>query len=713
FTGGQLSSIVERFIAQYPGSAALYLAIASINCRDSQALAFNPPSLDKIHPDRLSLASVIRNVRQEEWHNAISSSRTLLNSPIPSVGREAARILSGSLLEIGDVHDAAEFIVSAVLRDENLCYQLPISATIQAITKEYRHRFVGDLSTPIIFDLLRNRPGSVESNRTYAYEDFLFAHNLERPSQLADHLEGFDPVQLTYYLRHLCTTDTMQMSIAFAGTRECEDERIKVCTLLASIDSTNTKTYEAESRAIMQSQVIRMGVSQVEENKIYVDESALRKWATMNLRESYARYQALRSANKDGERSDVMDAIRSALQAVAPTTLVLAVPENESSDLLVVMLEKLVTEFLSSAQHGLDSYLSMRVRHGSLAGTLRYPLETNGVITQREGQSNQYTANEYWLYRLPDLSSTETRAVHRALQEFSRAYDDLIDDYSSNYVQVRGEAKPQGLFDLPITEGIILYLSNNFYPDTPLDAFLDYAFAYMREAVDRCLERVREHIDTHLGTRADAVVERLEGELATVGIDRVHELDAAVHVAHTELRRTIQDIKKWFYRGERTSEGEFRFEELVRIGLMCVTRIHEDFEPRLTISWTRDDLTFKDIGLFADLFVIIFDNIRIHSGVEAPQVSVTAKLEGRILLLTVRSAVAVGHVTEAKRERVRQIRDAILAGRSHRGTRTEGGTGLKKLRNILGWQIGPSDPLEFHFDEDENEFVVKCAVVVI
>ena len=505
----------------------------------------------------------------------------------------------------------------------------------------------------------------------------------------------------------------MQMSTVYSGTSEYEDERVAVCALLSDLDPINTKIYEAESRAITQNQVIRSGVSQVEENKIYVDEAALRKWANLNLRESYIRYQALRNVAADSANAQLIEAVRVALKHVLPGSVVLELPKNEATDLLVSMLRKLITEFLNNPQHGLDCYLSMRVRHGSLAGHLRNPLEANRVITQREGESDEYKTNDYWLSRLSYLSYLGITSVDQALKRFSRTYDLLIDTYSNEFVQVKSANKPEGLFHLPLVETSVFLLADNILPDTPFDGFLDDAFRYIHDVLDLCLSSVRAHIDSYLRVEADAIFEKLEQQLAELGVDLVYELDAAVHVAHTGLRQSVEDVKLWFYRSEPEKGPEFSFEELVSIGLMCVTRIHGDFSPDLTVVSPVVRRVFQDLNFFSDILFIVFDNIRVHSGKSRPFVHVTGDVRGSDLHVIVRSEVTRERINAATRAKIKAIKETIQAGVYHRAVRSEGGTRLIKLRNILRWSPAAEDSLDFCFDEGAGEFVVHFAIPMI
>ena len=107
------------------------------------------------------------------------------------------------------------------------------------------------------------------------------------------------------------------------------------------------------------------------------------------------------------------------------------------------------------------------------------------------------------------------------------------------------------------------------------------------------------------------------------------------------------------------------------------------------------------LTFFSDIFFIVFDNIRRHSGVLGhPRVEIAVKrLENRLSVL-IHSEVAPGARTPGAEGKVERIQQLIAAGDYQRAVRLEGGTGLLKLRRIIG-----TLPLDFGFTEDAQFFV--------
>jgi hypothetical protein len=421
----------------------------------------------------LTLASLTALADKQDWHELAAPALILYNCLIePALRREAACLHAHALLNSAPLAEFVDFIVNAYLLDEALLFRFPMADCVSLMDKHYRKAQAGELSTPIALHMNCQINPDGESLRSYAYEDFLIAHGVDRPSELGQYLPRLDKAQLVYYLRHICVLDVMQMSSAFAGTQQLEDERVAICALLSQLDSENAKEYESESRAITQQQVIRRGVKQVEESKIYVDTNALGRWADKNLKESFTRYQALRNAGMEATPPDLLKSIREVLSGSVSKSSALELPKNEVTTLLVSIVKKLSIEFLSNPEHGLDCYLSMRIRHGALAGQLRASLEKQKITTQRSSGSDEYKTNSFWrsqLWALPDYAWSQ---IDSCLKEFSRQYDNLIDTYCNDYMQIYGSDKPRGLFNLSFSEVSLVLLADAIKTNTTLDQFL-------------------------------------------------------------------------------------------------------------------------------------------------------------------------------------------------------------------------------------------------
>jgi hypothetical protein len=218
---------------------------------------------------------------------------------------------------------------------------------------------------------------------------------------------------------------------------------------------------------------------------------------------------------------------------------------------------------------------------------------------------------------------------------------------------------------------------------TAFEDFLGMCAELFWQLLDSCLRNVRSTIESKVKPGMTGLFESLLADLK--GFEEpflIPELDAAILNAQTKAQQALEQVKDWF-RVKPLTERDFTFEEIVHIGLASVKNLHPDFAPKLTINAPHDLFRMGQLNLFSDIFFIIFDNVRKHSGMMQPRVTVSASLGRAGLEIEVVNQLAASAITPEREVGVAQIREAIAQGGYLPAVRSEGGTGLKKLRNIL------------------------------
>ena len=108
-------------------------------------------------------------------------------------------------------------------------------------------------------------------------------------------------------------------------------------------------------------------------------------------------------------------------------------------------------------------------------------------------------------------------------------------------------------------------------------------------------------------------------------------------------------------------------------------RLHPDFDPQVR-KQVPIDFAVLELTRFSDVFFIVFENIQRHAGVgPSPVVEITVNDEDG-LQIEVLSEMVADDRTEAKLQHLRQV---IAAGQYQKIVKSEGGTGLVKLWNVI------------------------------
>ncbi len=707
-----LTSRVIRFLPSASQGGYLESVFPHFGGSIAAAFEIDRASLDSgVTSSQYSAAAALRKdiereITSKRFAAALTLAQELQGTNSIRLRRIAVRYQAYCLMELGRTPELVDLIANQATADTGLVRMLPITDCISRLSKEMLRALAGKLGIPILFDIAtRFMSESYTSRRSYAYEDFLTSHGVERPSDLATRVNEFDKRLLVYYLRFVCIVEVMQSSIAFKSSREVETERLTICNLLLGLDPDNAATYETELLQVARKQAINRGLRQVEQSKISIDVEPIRRWASQELKEDYLRYQELRASQVAQVRSESPRSHQDAPQRSTEGGELPELPKDEAGDLLIQMTSRFLRACFTNPYHGLDCYLSMRVRHGALSGQLRGPLEEERIITQREVGSDEYKSNEYWMSRLSYASAQGAKNLDECLREFSRGYDKLIDSFAGDYIQVYSSDRKLGLFEARLTSLMLVVLGLEVRSDTVFDSFVDICFTLFWQNVAACLEAVRSHIDTSVKPETNKLFTTLLIDVESdASFEYIPDLNIAIRSGQTRAIQALEQVKDWFRPALDTPSRHFPFHELFEIGLEQVKRIHPDFDP-IVSSKIGEMPEFVELNRFSDMFFIILDNIRKHSGTNRPEVEVVADVQEKRLQVVIRNEVNAATRARAGDANVARIREMIAGGKFQTATRSEGGTGLIKLQNIVRQDRRIDDSLAFGFADDGWFFV--------
>lgn len=651
--------------------------------------------------EKSHLIDAERSFRGGDYDSVISVARTILSSSYIRHSRLAARLNAAALKMLNLTQQLVEFIAEAVSADSGLTDMMPIIECTDLLSKKIRRELAGNIAVPIILSLRsRYYDDSLEKILSYAYEDFLLAHGVERPSELMGLQTEFERSQLVYYLRFVCVPEIMKVSSIYDGTVDLQDERLAVCSLLLALDDKNAKSYESEIRELTRAQVIRGGVRFVEQSKMSIDVLALRKWADKKLKESFVRYRELVKVGINPSEG-FGEAYFNLLADGKPLpSEFLQVPTDEAGTLLNDLVHIILHEATSNPLHGLDCYLSMRVRHGALSGQLRGPLELEGVITQKKGDGDSYSSNTFWMSRLTGLSQTSKDAIDIGLCIFSARYDYLIEVVTNEWIQIRSKDKPQGLFNMFLPVIDLQFVASSIDANTTFDEFFELCIKVFWKRVDYCLSAVHSALEQVLKPTVNEIFDTLQVCIGQSNVSsETAELDRAIRTAQTNALQASEQVKDWFRLPTPQNEPLFEVEQLIDIGLQCVQRIHKDFMPSIEKQIVDLPPVANALTIFSDIFFILFDNARKYSNAgSTPSLTIKISREGTdSISLVVENEVVPNSTLESSLERIESISDLIKTGAYQNSVRSEGGTGIIKLKKI----IGPSQSLLFGYDTPE------------
>lgn len=661
---------------------------------------------------------MLRSYRAGAVDSALNDAKELFAAENAFLRRQAARTIPSCLLSLDKPQECVSFLAESAIADRSLESIMPILEVVDSLSYEFKASMTGSLAFAVLMDLYVSRStADVGYIRNYAAEDFLSAHSLNRPSDLRQHAGSYDHSLLTHFLRYMCIESGMDTWVAFGGSQEVANERVAVCQLLAELDPTNKDEYQAEIRDIMRRLTLSKRLREVEQSKIYVDISSVKNVARESLRESVARYMAfVRTGMSPEEKSLLRETRQQVDKGDVEALLSGAFPRNEMTELLESIVARLRDEYVSSSQHGLDGYLSVRVRHGTLAGQLRGPLEAEALVTLRDSKTGKYKANTFWPEELRITGTGQEIFLQNALAKFTENYDALIEDMKSSWIQVRKTPDAPGLINFTLLRPEVDYLSTGIHDDMSLDAFLDYILKYFSsDKLEPSLKNIRQALQNKAKPRVNEMLLALQATVEdALGSDTASKLRAAIGRARTQIQTVLDRITEWFRLSKTEMLREpFSVEEAVNIATASIQASCPDFTTNLvTLAELEHFRISGSLPSFVDLLFLVFENAVRHSQMTPhPVVDIAVSLADDVLHIRTENGLGPGVPGVDAMKAVEMVRQDLRSNVFSQSVKTEGGTGFYKMQKILHHDFCPGSgdrkpSLDFGVSEKSRFYVL-------
>lgn len=628
------------------------------------------------------------------------------------------RIITDSLINLLKINEAIDYITKLYVCNMNLINILPVKDIVEKIDKNIRVDLKGDISIPIIYNIYNKHiDNDKEHIRNYAYEDFLFNYNINKPSEIEGIIDKFDNDKIIYFLKYICIESIMDISIVFSGTNDLLQERLNVCKLLLKIDERNIDAYQSEIKFILRHITISQRMREIEQSKIYVDVESIKDFATKNFKENFSRYISFLNDGISVKDLEIRHSAREkTIQGDVDGLLSLSLPDNEINDIIETLIVDLRDQFVSSTQYGLDGYLSTRIRHGTLSGHLRRPLESANLITQKDSSKGVYKKNNFWIEKFCLHDPNQIDLLSKSFIDFSCKYDELIHKIISEWIQVKKYPSDKGLFDFTLIKFNVAYLASFITEETTFDEFLDKIFDVFFEYLRVNLKNIRYQLKYVAKNEANKLLTELRTNVENInsGSDS-YELINAINRVRTELQVTFDRITEWFRLSKSTENDPFSVEEAIDISLESLKASGYNLNINTTIS---DEMRLNyiqgSLPSFVDILFIIFENVAKHSKIlTIPYANLNVSFKDSNICLTVDNEIKGNCVSESAKNKIDNIKKSLTEKDYWKSVAKEGGTGFFKIQKILSqdFNLMASDlqpVLNFGFREENTFYVEVC-----
>lgn len=616
---------------------------------------------------------------------AAVEARALLQSRSGWVRARAALIvLRGCVLQ-GDLGHAAQIISTQVCVNGVPADLLPVEGVFRGLTWKMLEDHASTIQFLNAFHVYAEQTSddTAATHRHFALAKFLKSAGVKLPSELRASAQDYDPRELSYFLGKVCVPHVIDMLRQLRSSSAVLEERRAICSVILSITRLGVGEYEDEIVSITKELAVQQGLRAYDGSRIHVDRVGLKKVLKNRLSESYMRYTSLVQAGV-GLGGDFDEILRDLIKNEVISKSLLAIPDNEADELLYAIMAEVRGGFLLNIPHGLDSYLSKRVRHGSIVGHIRSAVEQESVIFQKNS-AQRYSPDGKITSGLP---FSEAEQVNTAISSMSKAFDSYLIRLKDVVLHVRTLERPLGIFDLSYNLHAVNLIRSAYKTDATFDGLLDSVLTVYWSLIAPSLAHAQHILKVEA---SEALTEQLDAvrrkvlEVVTDGLDR-SRISGALSRAMINVQGKLETAASWFDPAHLEAR-EFTAAEAVGIGVASVRSIHFGFEPKVEIfndESTSIEATY--LPIFVDILFVIFGNIAEHADTgNSPScvVKISQNVADGLLKLRVENEVSLkesfGRCVSRIEERKVQIQANELSSR----VRQESGSGLPKLWSIV------------------------------
>lgn len=674
----------------------------------------------------------------KEPSKAFTHLEQLANSKNQYLQQESSILRAWFLYADGDIQGSILHTVSAAVSKPTLLRSLPL---IQL----FEHRGFRDLkqlerepclSIGLFLYINLTRENTKDVALKVAWKQFHKVHGLLKPSELKAKFSKFNSAEIIFFLRHVCTQEIMELSSAFNSPADLDRERLQICIALSELDSEHTSSYGDEIIELTRRLSIEDGVQQVESSRVYVDLLGLQRWGHQNLNELFLRYldyagSGLQASSEDFERSIISIFKKSGLDVEIVSFL--EAYDISADSLLGELIEECAKQFLTLPRFGLDAFLGSRVRHGSLEGAFRSPLETRKLITKIDSSTNQYERNTYWLDSIYPTNAEQYSALNKVLNEFSVSIDSLLDSAISRYVHVRSADNPDGLITLwpsdkkarqQLLKLWLISIKGNLSKEASIEQLVEYcATNFFWPTLKNSLSEAAEFVTITLAGK-------IHKELCTLATNvqkiapQLLNLVARINAAKSDIESAATKVSKWFAPPQFTNLGSsYLLKTGIEIGITSLRHLRPQFDTQ--VEWNIDPqanvllhpTAFQTIN---DVAFLILGNIFKHSGFfdghsagdDRPKISIWLRWKDPdVVEVEVRNAIANGKDIASIEANVSSAKEQIRLGQFDTVARQKNKTGLVRLASTINYENSDDKIVDFGV-VDGSCFSVMFAVPI-
>ena len=614
--------------------------------------------------------------------------------------------LYNMLLADKNYTDSVDLIVESYLENSISLQMFNTDYLLDEIEKEAKTKLVTSKIETLIFMKLKD-----SSKLSYFFELFLDCKSIDKPTELI--IEDFSVEKVIFFFEEVCNLGVLSDQVLiFDRYEEVEIERLNILRKLISINPSNERIYTEEISRISQDKLLRELMQKVNQSKLFVDVNRIWEEKKDSITESIHKFleadtQKMRYYNLNNKEVLLEDMGKPDNEGIF--YLIFETPKEKE---LRNVLNEILDFFLSNNEYGLDTYLSTRIRHGTLQGQLRSPFQKNNLVTTRKSdKSDEYIANDIMLKRI----NGNNKSINKIFSDFSDKIDSIIEDVKKNWMQIKINGKnPQGMFDFDNLDFSFEELYTNVSPEKNPKIIFELIIQHLWDETEKSLERIRERLKKELCDQFIELLTKLQDDLANEQTGDNTFVNRKISECKTDVQLSIDEVSSWFERVDPSDDTKVTSFELLELCKRIRVNISPEFGNVNFISSGDEQimLSGRELPYYVDILLILIDNSIKHSLLELEELNVEMHIEN-----TENGNIKITVSNNFNNDILNKIEDSIVdiknklsssEKQSSELVKVEGGSGYLKVYKVIKYDL-QANPIINIFQTD-NIFVSQIEI---
>lgn len=494
---------------------------------------------------------------------------------------------------------------------------------------------------------------------------------------------GKDKLAVEFFLYNACDLSTIELLLEVESTTDAKQIRATLLRLCGQLNPELNERVTAEADELLEQLEVDAVLTEIDETMVSVDEEALLPPTAREIAADFERYRKL-SEGKESEKSSI-DALMKSLRQQSASTF--QIPESESADLLVQMVQTVLDRFIDDPVSGLDAIMGRRIRHGTISSELRGTLEQKNLIGHRPRTGADYDVPIEIGKYLAKFDSDVRRGVLRAYSRFSATIDTLVAQLRDEVFQCKQKGKRRAVFELPLGTAMFALARDTAKECQSADVYCQTLFQIFWLLLSVRVESDRYATKEYLERTLHEACNKFASELKASKFEGV-EFFSSLQKASEELQLKADLIANWIRVPQVSNEGRtFQLTLVFDAAIALCKSRRSGFEPNATQSIDpRILLKAHGYPIVFDALSIAIENIAEHSGIRSGNridTRIALSDDNSRLCFSIVSDIKKGDWNSERQAKLDSIKDEISRESfGDRAKRTKG-SGLAKLATIV------------------------------